>query len=833
VAQVEALQSGAGAAMAKSLPTHAEVVIVGGGIIGCSLAYHLTRIGVTDVVLLERKQLTSGTTWHAAGLVGQLRATRNMTELAKYTSELMKGLEDETGQATGFRQNGSISVALNDARLEEFMRGASMAKNFGLDVQVISAGEVKERLPHLAMHDVTGGVFLPGDGQVNPIDVTQAYAAGARSRGAKIFENTKVTRLIKDGNRVSGVETASGTIMADKTVICGGMWSRELGQQVGVQIPLHAAEHFYVVTEPIADLPANMPVTRIPDEWAYYKEDAGKLMLGAFEPEAKPWGMNGQLTEDHEFETLPEDYEHFEPVLEKAVARMPLLETAGIALFFNGPESFTPDDRYYLGAAPFIDDLFMACGFNSIGIQSSGGAGKVLADWIRNGHAPMDVGDVDIRRVHPFQSNAKYLHDRTTESLGLLYAMHWPYYQPKTARGVRRSPFHDRLAARHACFGEVNGWERPNFFAPSAGEAKYEYSYHRQNWFPFAQAEAEAVRDRVALFDQSSFAKYIVQGRDALAVLNQVSVNECDVEPGKMVYTQWCNDRGGIEADLTVTRLGETEFLVVTGAAPQIRDRDWLTRHIGERFCTVTDVTSGMPMLSLMGPNSRALMARLTGEDMSNEAHPFATSREVEIGYGRVRASRITYVGELGWELYMPAEFALHVYDTIVAAGEEFGLAHAGMHTMNNCRTEKAYRHFGHDIADEDTPIEAGLGFTIAWNKVGGFIGRDALLKQKEQPVRSKRMITLALEDDSDAAALMYHEEPIYRDGELVGSTTSGAWGHRIGKSIGMGYVKHEDGVTKDWIDSGKWEVEIAWKRYPAKVQFAPQYDPKNERIRC
>ena len=819
--------------MAKSLPSHADVVIIGGGIIGCSLAYHLTRIGVTDVVLLERKQLTSGTTWHAAGLVGQLRATRNMTELAKYTSELMKGLEEETGQATGFRQNGSISVALNEARLEEFMRGASMAKNFGLDVQVISAGEVKERLPHLAMHDVTGGVFLPGDGQVNPIDVTQAYAAGARSRGAKIFENTKVTRLMKEGNRVTGVETAAGTIMADKTVICGGMWSRELGQQVGVQIPLHAAEHFYVVTEPIAELPANMPVTRIPDEWAYYKEDAGKLMLGAFEPEAKPWGTNGQLTEDHEFETLPEDYEHFEPVLEKAVARMPLLETAGIALFFNGPESFTPDDRYYLGAAPFIDSLYVACGFNSIGIQSSGGAGKVLADWIKNGHAPIDVGDVDIRRVHPFQSNAKYLHDRTTESLGLLYAMHWPYYQPKTARGVRRSPFHDRLAARHACFGEVNGWERPNFFAPSAEEARYEYSYHRQNWFPYAQAEAEAVRDRVALFDQSSFAKYMVQGHDALAVLNEVSVNECDVEPGKMVYTQWCNDRGGIEADLTVTRLGETEFLVVTGAAPQIRDRDWLTRHIGDRFSTVTDVTSGMPMLSVMGPHSRALMAKLTGEDMSNEAHPFATSREVEIGYARVRASRITYVGDLGWELYMPAEFATHVYDTLVAAGEEFGLAHAGMHTMNNCRTEKAYRHFGHDIADEDTPLEAGLGFTIAWDKKGGFVGRDALLKQKEQQVRTKRMITLALDDDSDAAPLMYHEEPIYRDGQLVGSTTSGAWGHRIGKSVGMGYVKHEDGVTRDWIDSGKWEVEIAWKRYPAKVQFAPQYDPKNERIRC
>ncbi len=818
--------------MAKELPTQADVVIVGGGVIGTSLAYHLTKIGITNVVLLERKQLTSGTTWHAAGLVGQLRASRNMTELAKYTSELMKGLEAETGQATGFKQNGSISVALTEARFEEFRRGASMAKNFGLDVQVVSTGEVKERLPHLATHEVTGGIYLPGDGQVNPIDVTQAYAAGARSRGAKVFENTKVTRLLKDGNRVTGVETTAGTIMADKTVICGGMWSRELGQQIGVQIPLHAAEHFYVVTEPHADLPREMPVVRVPDEWAYYKEDAGKLLLGAFEPVAKPWGMDG-IPEDHEFETFPEDYDHFEPVLEKAVARMPLLETAGIALFFNGPESFTPDDRYYLGEAPFVDDLFVATGFNSIGIQSSGGVGKALADWIKDGHPPMDMADVDIRRVHPFQSNKKYLHDRTTESLGLLYAMHWPYYQPTTARGVRKSPFHDRLAAKNACFGESGGWERANFFAPTAEEAKYEYSFHRQNWFPFAQAEADAVATTVGLFDQTSFAKFLVQGRDACAVLNEICVNDVDVAADKLVYTQWCNERGGIEADLTVTRLDEHEFMVVTGSGPQIRDFSWLKRHIGDRFCTAADITSGMPMLSLMGPNSRALMEKLTGESFATEIQPFGTSREVEVGYARVRASRITYVGELGYELYIPAEFALHVYDTIIEAGADFGLAHAGMHTMNNCRTEKAYRHFGHDIADEDTPIEAGLGFTIAWDKKGGFIGRDALLKQKEAPVRTKRMITLALEDDSETSPLMYHEEPVYRDGVRVGSTTSGAWGHRVNKSLGMGYVHCEEGVTKDWIDSGKWEVEIAWKRYEAKAQFAPFYDPKSALIRA
>ena len=818
--------------MAKPLPSRADVVIIGGGIIGCSIAYHLTRIGITDVVLLERKQLTCGTTWHAAGLVGQLRATRNMTELAKYTTDLMKGLEAETGQATGFKQNGSISVALNEGRFEEFRRGASMAKNFGLDVRVIPTGEIKERLPHFNTEGVVGGVFLPGDGQVNPIDVTQAFAAGARQRGAKVFENIAVTRIVMEGDVAKGVETASGTIHADKVVIAGGMWSRDLGLSVGVHLPLHAAEHFYVVTEAIAALPANMPVTRIPDEWAYYKEDAGKLMLGAFEPVSKPWGMQG-IAEDHAFETLPEDYDHFEPVLEKAVNRMPMLETAGIALFFNGPESFTPDDRYYLGEAPFKKNLYVACGFNSIGIQSSGGVGKVLSEWIRDGHPSMDVIDVDVRRMHPFQTNRKYLHDRTTETLGLLYAMHWPYRQVATARGVRRSPFHDRLVKLGAVMGEVSGWERPNWFAQGSEKAEYEYSYGRQNWFGAAQREAETLRDKVGLIDQTSFAKFRVEGRDALKILNRVSANTIDVEPGRIVYTQWLNERGGIEADLTVTRLAETEFMVVTGGAVQIRDFSWLKRHIpADAHCVATDITSGLPMIGIMGPNSRALLEKLSGEDLSNEAFPFGRSREIEVGYARVRASRITYVGELGWELYVPAEFAAHVFDVLMAEGAAFGIAPIGMHAMNNARMEKGYRHFGHDIGDEDTPLEAGLGFAVAWQKPGGFIGREALLKQKEAGPLPKRMVAIALDDDSEAAPMMYHEEPIYRDGIIVGSTTSGAWGHRTAKSLALGYVRNAEGVTKDWLEAGKWEVEIAWKRYPASVQLQPFYDPKNLRIR-
>ena len=819
--------------MSKSLPARADVVIIGGGIVGCSIAYHLTKEGITDVVLLERKQLTSGTTWHAAGLVGQLRATRNLTELAKYTTTLFEGLEKETGQATGFKQNGSISVALSDGRLEELIRGASMAKNFGLDVQVISTGEIHERLPHYNMENVRGGVFLPKDGQVNPIDVTQALAQGARSRGAKILENVKVTRILTKNGSAYGVETADGTILADKVVVASGMWSRDLGRSIGVNIPLHACEHFYIVSEPIAELPRNMPVVRVPDECTYYKEDAGKLMVGAFEPKAKPWGGGG-IDEEHAFVTLPEDMDHFEPILANAINRVPLLETAGIQLFFNGPESFTPDVKYYLGEAPEVKNVYVSAGFNSIGIQSSGGAGLVLAKWIKNGHPPMDVTGMDIRRIHPFQSVKNYVRERVSESLGLLYAMHWPYRQAETARGVRRSPLYHYEKDLGAVFGEVNGWERPNWYARGGVKPEYEYSYGRQNWFPCADYEAKQLMTNCAFFDQASFAKYSVEGRDACKLLNRVSAANVDVEPGRIVYTQWLNERGGIEADLTVTRLEENKFLVVTGAAPQTRDMAWLKRHTpSDAHCVATDITSGLPMIAVMGPKSRALLEKLSGADLSNAAFPFGTSKELEIGYARVRASRITYVGELGWELYIPAEFTAHVFEVLQEAGKDFGLTPAGMHTMNNCRTEKAYRHWGHDIADEDTPLEAGLGFAVSWDKPGGFIGKDALLKQKAIPSLSKRFVCLALEDSSEKAPMIYHEEPIYRNGVLVGSTTSGAWGHRVNLSLGLGYVHNKDGVTKDWIEGGKWEVELAWKRYPAKVQFQAFYDPKGERIKA
>ncbi|WP_321897182.1 GcvT family protein [Burkholderia cepacia] len=815
--------------MSGSIPAQSEVVIVGGGIVGCSIAYHLTKLGITDVVLLERRQLTCGTTWHAAGLIGQLRSSRQMTELAKYTSELLYELERETGQATGFKQNGSISIALNKSRFEELKRGASMAKNFGLEVDVIGPAEIRSMWPLLNLDNVEGGIFLPKDGQANPTDITQAFAKGARSRGAKILENVKVERLLAENGRAVGVCTAQGEIKARTVVLAAGMWSRDLAATVGVSIPLHAAEHFYVVTEAIPALPSKLPVLRVPDECAYFKEDAGKILLGAFEPVAKPWGMQG-IPEDFCFDALPDDFDHFEPVLMSAMNRVPVLENTGIQTFFNGPESFTPDDRYLLGETAEIKDLFVACGFNSIGIQSSGGAGKALAQWICDRRPPIDLSDVDVRRMHPFQGTRQYLHDRTTETLGLLYGMHWPFRQFETARNARRSPLHDRLVAAGAVMGELSGWERANWFATPGSNACYEYSWGPQNWFENSAAECRAIRDGVAIFDQTSFAKFLVQGPDAGMALNRISVSEIDVPVGKMVYTQWLNPRGGIEADLTITRTAETAYLVVTAGATQTRDFSWLTDHIpDDARCVATDLTSGMVVLGIMGPRSRALLQDVSGENLSNEAFPFATSREIQIGYARVRASRITFVGELGWELYVPSEFALHVYERLLAAGELYDLVHAGYHALNSCRMEKGYRHWGHDLTVEDNPLDAGLGFCVAWNKPGGFIGLEAL-GGKPATLRKRRMVQFRMQDKTK---LLYHEEPIWVGDRVVGSISSGMYGHRLDASLGMGYVNFADGVTKEWLDAQKFEIEVAWERVPALASLAPFYDPSNSRIKC
>lgn len=816
--------------MAQDFPDRAEVVIIGGGVAGCSVAYHLTKIGISDVVLCERKQLTCGTTWHAAGLVTQLRATRRMTELAKYTGELFGTLEEETGQATGFKRRGSLRVANTPARYEELARGASMGRNFGLPVEPVSPGEIKERWSPISTEGIVGGFWFPQDGQVNPADVTMAYAKGARMGGARILEHTSVTQILVEHDRAAGVMTDKGPIRARTVVICGGMWSRDLAAKAGVALPLHAAEHFYIVTEPVDGLPRDLPVLFLGDEWTYYKEDAGKLLVGFFEPNAKPWGQKG-IPDTFSFDSLPEDVDHIAPYLEAATRRVPVLQKTGVQLFFNGPESFTPDDRYLLGETAEVSGLFCATGFNSIGILSSGGVGKALADWIRDGRPPMELMDVDVRRTQSFQINRKYLEERTTETLGLLFDMHWPSRQFATARGVRRSPFHDRLLAMGAWMTEAAGWERPGFFGTPGTTPEVTYSYGKPSWFEACRSECRNTAENVTLFDHSCFIKYAVEGRDALSLLNLVCANNIDVPVGKVVYSQWLNGNGGIEADVTVTRLSETSFLVVTIAVSQRRDLAWLTRAIPEgAHVHVRDVTSGLPMLALMGPKARALLAKVSPADFTDAAFPFGTSKEIDLGYARVRASRLTYVGEQGYEIYMPAEFAAHVFDELLGAGTEFGLRMGGFFAINSLRMEKGYRHWGHDIGEEDTPFQAGLGFAVALGKPGGFTGREALLRQKAEGPLTRRMVLLRL--PGDTAPMLHHNEPILRDGMIVGSVTTGAWGHRVSASLGMGYVSNDDGINENWLASGTWEVEVAWKRYPAEVQLRAWYDPAGDRIK-
>ncbi len=815
------------------VPKTARAVVIGGGISGCSVAYHLAKAGWTDVVLLERRKLTSGTTWHAAGLIGQLRANQNMTRLAKYSADLYGKLEAETGVATGLKRVGSMTVALTADRMQEILRQATVARIFGVDVTEISPSEIKAMYPHLNTEGVIGGVHLPGDGQCDPANIAMALAKGARMRGARIIEGVKVTAVTEGpaagGKRqVTGVDYVGpegpGHIAADVVINCGGMWGRDLAAASGVTLPLHACEHFYLITEPVAGL-TDMPVLRVPDECAYYKTDAGKMMVGAFEPVAKPWGMAG-IREDFEFDTLPEDWDHFAPILEDAANRMPMFQSAGIHTFFNGPESFTPDDRYYLGPAPELGGYWVAAGYNSVGIVSSGGAGMALAEWITTGEAPFDLWDVDIRRAQPFQKNRRYLKDRVTETLGLLYADHYPYRQVVTARGVRRTPLHEHLKARGAVFGEVAGWERANWFANAGQEREYRYAWGRQNWFENQKAEHMAVRENVGLFDMSSFGKIRVEGRDAMAFLNRVCAGQMDVAVGRIVYTQMLNQKGGIESDLTVTRLSERAFMLVVPGATLQRDLAWLRRHLGDEFVVITDVTAAESVLCVMGPKSRELMQKISPNDFSNAAHPFATMREVEVGYGLARAHRVTYVGELGWEFYVSADQTAHVFEALEEAGADLGLKLCGLHALDSCRIEKGYRHWGHDITDEDHVLEAGLGFAVRTKKPD-FIGREAVLRVEAEGV-ARRMVQFRLEDPSVS---LFHNEAILRDGVIVGPVTSANYGHALGGAIGMGYVPCK-GQSEAEVLGSVYEIEVAGVRHKAVASLAPMYDPKSERIR-
>ncbi len=818
--------------MSNQIPQHASAVIIGGGVIGASVAYHLAKQGWTDVVLLERNQFTCGTTWHAAGLIGTMRANESQARLCEYSMAVLADLEQETGQATGFKQVGSLSIAHSVDRFEELKRVAAMNNAFGVtQVDIITPEEVKALYPFVETSDLLGASWVAQDGTASPVDITMAFIKGARQRGVKCLEGIKVTGISKANGRVTGVITDEGEIRTDYVVNCAGLWGRELGKMAGVNVPLHACEHYYAVTEKQDHLPSDLPVMRDHDRCAYYREDAGSLMVGAFEKNSVAWGQQG-VREDFAFEELEGHIEEqLMPVLEDAIARVPFLQNVGWRKFFCGPESFTPDDQFHMGESPELKNFYMACGLNSVGIQTAGGLGRALAQWMDKGHAPMDLWGNDIRRMYPFQSTQHYIENRVTETLGLLYDHHYPFRQMATSRNIRHSPIHEKLQALNACFGEVAGWERANWFAPEGVEPKYEYSFGRQNWFDYNAAEHKAAREKVVLLDQSSFSKYLLQGRDSCKVLQKICSANVDVEIGKMVYTHWLNDHGGIESDLTVTRIAEDRYWIISAAALGVKDQDWLKRHIStDDFCTVTDMTNSWAVFGVMGPDSRNLLTEALNHDMSTENFPFGSFQPVELGAARAYAARVSFVGELGWELYVPADQARHGFDFLWDKGHQYDLKMAGMHTLDTCRMEKKFLHYGHDVAEYDTPLECGMGFVCDLDKKIPFIGRDAILRQKEsRSFMKKRLVQFLLEDPE---AMLYHHEPILRDGKVVGHLTSGNYGHTLGGSVGLGYVEVNDEVTKDYLDSAKIEINVGGDIIPARASLSAMYDPRALRMR-
>ncbi|NKC13063.1 MAG: FAD-dependent oxidoreductase [Gammaproteobacteria bacterium] len=818
--------------MTTEVPQHASAVIIGGGITGASVAYHLARQGWSDVVLLERASFACGTTWHAAGLIGTLRATESHARLAAYSMGLLQELEEETGQSTGFRQVGSLSIAHSKDRFEELRRVASMNNAFGVTrVDTVTVDEISNLFPLINSKELLGGTFVAHDGKSSPIDITMAFVKGARGRGARCLEGVSVESVLNANGRVRGVRTTAGIIKSDFVVNCAGLWARALGKLSGVNIPLHACEHYYAVTEKHPDIHPDLPVLRDHDKCAYYREDTGALLVGAFEPNAVPWGQNG-IPGDFSFDELPGHMEEqLMPVLEDAMQRVPLLAKLGWRKFFCGPESFTPDDQFHIGEAPELRGYFLACGLNSVGIQSSGGLGKACAEWMDRGAPSMDLWSNDIRRVYPFMGTQAFIEERVSETLGLLYARHYPQRQYQTGRNVRHSPIHERLRDAGACFGQVAGWERPDWFAVDGMEAVYDYSFGKARWFKPWRQEHLAARNALTLFDQSSFSKYLVEGRDAVAVLQRICTADIDVEPGRVVYTHWLNERGGIEADLTVARLTENRLWIVSGAAVTGRDLDWLARNTpDDARVTVVDITSAWAVFGVMGPRSRALLEPLMRTDLSAAAFPFGTSKEAEIGYAPVRATRVSYVGELGWEIYVSVDMARHVYDVLMQAGAAYGIRNAGMHALDSCRMEKKFVHFGHDVGDEDTPLEAGLGFVCAMDKAIAFIGHEAIAKQREGGAhRRKRLVQFVLEDSEP---MLYQHEPIVGDGHIKGFLTSGSFGHTLGASVGLGYVYHEEAVSADFLNNTTWQIEIGGERFAAKASLRARYDPRGEKMR-
>jgi glycine cleavage system aminomethyltransferase T/glycine/D-amino acid oxidase-like deaminating enzyme len=802
------------------LPSRAQVVIVGGGVVGCSVAYHLTKLGWTDVLLLEQGHLSGGTTWHAAGLVGPLRASESGTRLVQYSAELYAALEGETGLATGYRNVGGVIVARTEDRMVQLRRTAANAAAYDLDCELISPERAQELWPPMQVEDVLGAIHLPGDGKVNPTDLTQSLAKGARLGGATIRERVRVTGFGLDERgrrpRVTTVRTDHGDVECEVVVNCAGQWAHAVGLMLGTTVPLHSAEHFYVVTEAVEGTHPDLPIMRDPDGWTYFKEEVGGLVVGGFEPEAKPWRAPDDLPHPFEFQLLEEDWDHFSVLMDEALLRVPALAETGIRKFYNGPESFTPDNQFLLGRSPELENAFIGAGFNSVGIASAGGAGRALAEWIVAGEPTGDLVGVDIRRFASFHADRSFLRDRVAEVLGLHYAVPWPNLEVATARDVRLSPLHGRLAEAGALFGSKMGWERANVFAPASG-AGLDYSWARPSWLPWSAAEQEACRSAVAVFDQTSFSKYRIHGPDALAALQWVCAADVDVELGRSVYTPFLNERGTYEADVTVTRTDEDGFLVLSSSATTVRDLDWIRRHTE---IEAVDVTGDFSVLGVMGPASRELLGRLAEADLSEEGFPFGTSRELELAGAAVRATRMTYVGELGWEVLVPVADAAQVYDALMSTGADLGVANAGYYAIESMRLEKGYRAFGRELTPDYTPVEAGLVFATALKGDKDFLGRSALQAHRDELAQGgprRRLVSFVLDD---AEPMLWGGELLLRDGEPAGQVTSAAWGATVGSSVGLAYLRAEGPVTAGSLTGSRFEVDVAGRLHDARLSL-------------
>ena len=812
----------------KKIPKHSKVVVIGGGVAGCSVAYHLAKFGWKDTVLLERDQLTSGTTWHAAGLVGQLGATATITKLRKYSLNLYKELERKTELSTGLKQNGAITVASSKARFQELLRQATSAQLFDVNVEVLNKQNVKELYPVINDQDILGGVYMPEDGQADPVGVTNVLAKAAKMEGAQIFEKTPVTKILIKDSRITGVETKNGNIDCEYVVLATGMWSRQIGDDIGVSIPLYPNEHFYIITEPMKDLPKNLPVLRDYNDCLYLKEDAGKMLVGIFEPGAKnAFKDKGIVPNDFSFGEFPDDLEHFEPYLKKSFKRLPLLETVGIRKFFSGPESFTPDTQYLLGETSEVKNLFTCCGFNSIGIASSGGAGRVTAEWMINGYMNEDLYSIDIKRFQKFHSNKKFIMNRVTETLGDLYGMHWPYKQHETSRNQKLLPYHEELKKAGACFGQSGEYERPMWYAVNETKPNYEYSFNHQNWYPSAEQECKNTVENVGLFELSPFSKYEVKGETAYEELQRLCTANIKNVIGKCTYTHMLNEGAGIETDLTVVCIGKNNFRIISSAAVRTHDKAHIQKYLSKDL-EFKDVTDELICLGIFGPKSRELLSKITNENLSNENFKFATAKNIKVGSVNVWTQRLSYVGELGYELYIEKDNAKKIYNLIVNTGKNYGLTHCGAHTMDIMRMESGFLHWGHDISPEENQYQSGLYFTISYKKPFDFIGKENLLKIKDQEL-DKRFVMLALKDSKPGCPLLLHEEPIYLDNKIIGKTTSGNYSFIYDKNLSFGYIKSN--LTNEELIDKNLYIEVEKKKYPTQILLKPLKSNEFKRI--